>query len=111
MSKLPTDLASVTTVAIDLAKHIFHIHATDASGKVLAARALRRRDLLSFFASLPPCRMGMEACGSAHHWGRELMGQGHEVKLIPPVYVKPITVPVANYGASNRQLRCQLRCQ
>ncbi len=89
MSKLSPDLSSVTTVAVDLAKHVFQIHATDSTGKVLVAKALRRKDVLPFFASLGPCHVGMEACGSAHHWGRELMALGHEVKLIPPAYVKP----------------------
>lgn len=89
MSKLATDLSSVTTVAIDLAKHVFQVHATDALGKVIVARALRRREVLPFFASLPKCLVGMEACSSAHHWGRELITLGHEVRLIPPAYVKP----------------------
>ena len=89
MSKLPSDLSAVTTVAIDLAKHVFQVHGCDGTGKVIVAKALRRRDLLEFFASLPPCLVGMEACGSAHHWGRELVALGHEVKLIPPAYVKP----------------------
>jgi transposase len=89
MSKLPSDLSSVTTVAVDLAKHVFQIHGCDASGKVIVAKALRRKDVLPFFASLGPCLVGMEACGTAHHWGRELMALGHDVKLIPPAYVKP----------------------
>lgn len=89
MSKLPADVSRVTSVSVDLAKHVFQVHAVDASGTVIVARALRRRDLLSFFQSLPPCLVGMEACGSAHHWGRELMALGHEVRLIPPAYVKP----------------------
>lgn len=89
MSKLPLDLSSVTRVAVDLAKHVFQIHAVDATGRVVIAKALRRKDVLPFFQSLGPCVVGMEACGSAHHWGRELMALGHDVRLIPPVYVKP----------------------
>jgi transposase len=89
MSKLPNDLSAVTSVGLDLAKHVFQVHGCDASGTVVVAKALRRRDLLAFFASLPPCLVGMEACGSAHHWGRELIALGHDVKLIPPAYVKP----------------------
>jgi transposase len=89
MSKIASDLSCVTTVSVDLAKHVFQVHAVDAGGRVIVAKALRRRELLPFFASLPPCLVGMEACGSAHHWGRALMALGHEVKLIPPVYVKP----------------------
>jgi len=89
MSKLPSDLSSVTVVAVDLAKYIFQIHACDGSGKVIVARALRRSQLLPFFASLGPSIVAMEACASAHHWGREFMALGHEVKLIAPIYVKP----------------------
>jgi transposase len=89
MSKLSLDLSSVTTVAVDLAKHIFQIHAVDAGGKVIFAKALRRKDVLPFFQTLGACVVGMEACGSAHHWGRALIGMGHDVKLIPPIYVKP----------------------
>ena len=89
MSKIVADLSIVTSVGLDLAKHVFQVHAVDANGKMVVAKALRRRDVLPFFASLPPCLIGLEACGSAHHWGRELMALGHEVKLIPPAYVKP----------------------
>jgi transposase len=89
MSKVAADLSVVTSVGLDLAKHVFQVHCVDAQGRVVAARALRRREMLPFFAALPPCTVGMEACGSAHHWGRELMALGHEVRLIPPVYVKP----------------------
>jgi transposase len=89
MSKLPSDLSPVTRVGLDLAKHVFQVHATDAAGKVIVAKALRRREVLPFFASLRPCLVGLEACGSAHHWGRELIALGHEVRLIPPAYVKP----------------------
>ena len=89
MSKLSSDLSAVTSVGLDLAKHVFQVHAVDAGGRVIVARALRRRDVLPFFASLPSCVIGMEACGSAHHWGRELIAPGHAVKLIPPAYVKP----------------------
>ncbi len=71
MGKSITDLSSVTTVGLDLAKHVFQVHAVDASGRVVVAKAIRRNKLLEFFASLPPCLIGLEACGSAHHWARE----------------------------------------
>ena len=70
MRKLPSDLSTVTTVAVDLAKHVFQVHCCDAAGKVVVAKALRRKELLPFFAALDPCVVGLEACGSAHHWGR-----------------------------------------
>ena len=89
MGKLSIDLSSVTTVGLDLAKHVFFIHAVGAQGQVVFAKEVRRRDLLSVFASLPACLVGVEACSSAHHWGRELMALGHDVRLMPPAYVKP----------------------
>ena len=88
MGKVTIDLAAVTTVGLDLAKHVFQVHAIDASGRVLVAKALKRKDLLTFFASLPGCLVGLEACGSAHHWARELVKLGHDVRLMPPAYVK-----------------------
>ena len=85
---LITDLSSVTTVGLDLAKHVFQVHGVDASGRVVVAKAIRRNKLLEFFASLPPCLVGLEACGSAHHWARELIRLGHDA-MMPPSYVKP----------------------
>jgi len=89
MKRIAADLSSVTTVGLDLAKLIFFVHAVDAEGRVVVARSVRRRDVLAFFELLPPCLVGIEACGSAHHWGRELRALGHEVRLMPPAYVKP----------------------
>jgi transposase len=83
------NLSSVTTVGLDLAKHVFQVHCVDASGRVVVAKAIRRNKLLEFFASLPPCLVGLEASGSAHHWARELIKLGHEARMMPPAYVKP----------------------
>ena len=83
------NLSSVTTVGLDLAKHVFQVHCVDASGRVVVAKAIRRNKLLEFFASLPPCLVGLEASGSAHHWARELIELGHEARMMPPAYVKP----------------------
>jgi transposase len=88
MGKTGTDLRSVTTVGLDLAKHVFQLHAVDASGRIVIATALKCKDVLSFFAALPPCVVGLEACGSAHYWGRELVKLGHDARLMPPAYVK-----------------------
>ena len=89
MGKLIPDLSSATTVGLDLAKHVFQVHCVDASGCVVVAKAIRRKHLLEFFASLPRCLVGLEASGSAHHWARELITLGHEVRMMPPAYVKP----------------------
>lgn len=78
----------VTTIGLDLAKSVFQVHGVDADGTVIVRKALRRAQVLSFFAQLPPCLIGMEACGSAHYWARELSKLGHTVKLMPPSYVK-----------------------
>ena len=79
----------ITTVGIDLAKNVFQVHAISCTGEVLVRRALRRAQVLPFFRKLPPCLIGMEACGTSHHWARELTALGHEVRLMPPAYVKP----------------------
>ena len=73
MGKIITDFSSVTTVGLDLAKHVFQVHCVDASGRVVVAKSVRRNKLLEFFASLPSSLVGLEACGSAHHWARELV--------------------------------------
>ena len=83
MGKSITDLSSVTTVGLDLAKHVFQVHGVDASGRVVVAKAMRRNKLLEFFASLPACLVGLEASGSAHHWARELIGPGKFSRLGP----------------------------
>lgn len=79
----------VSTVGIDLAKNVFQIHGVDEKGKTMLTKRLSRMKFLPFLAQLPPCLIGMEACGSSHHFARVLSGYGHEVKLIPPQYVKP----------------------
>ena len=78
-----------TTIGLDLAKHIFKVHGVDAAGKVIIRKKLRRSELVEFFKKLPACLVGMEACGTAHFWGRELASLGHDVRLMPPAYVKP----------------------
>ena len=79
----------VTTIGIDLAKNVFQVHGVDAAGKTVIRRQLRRRQVLPFFKKLSPCLIGMEACATSHHWAREITALGHEVKLMPPRYVKP----------------------
>ena len=77
-----------STVGLDLAKNVFQVHAIDEAGEVIARKALRRRQMMPFFSTLEPCLIGMEACATSHHWARELSALGHEVKLMPPAYVK-----------------------
>jgi transposase len=72
-----------------MAKNIFQVHGITGEGEVVFNRALRRAQLLKFFECLDPCLVGIEACGTSHHWARELVLLGHDVKLIPPIYVKP----------------------
>ena len=74
---------------MDLAKSVFQVHAIGSDGTVLIRRKLRRAEVTGFFTDLLSCLVGMEACASAHHWARELIALGHEVRLMPPVYVKP----------------------
>jgi len=79
---------SIVTIGLDLAKHAFQVHGVDATDRVVVRRQLRRDGVESFFAGLPPCLVGMEACATAHYWARRLMALGHEVRLIPPTRVK-----------------------
>lgn len=82
-------MSKVSTIGLDLAKHVFQVHGVDEQGSVFVRRQLRRGAVLKFFAELAPCTVGVEACGSAHYWAREIAALGHTVKLMPPAYVKP----------------------
>lgn len=79
----------IRVVGLDIAKQVFQIHAADEKGRAIAQAKLRRAQVLDYFRKLPPCLVGMEACATAHHWARELMALGHDVRLMPPAYVKP----------------------
>src|ERR1700693_2711937 len=74
----------ITTIGIDLAKTVFQVHGVDARARAVLRKPLKRKDVMSFFANLEPCLIGMEACGSAHHWARELAKFGHTVRLMAP---------------------------
>jgi transposase len=82
-------MGQVVTIGLDIAKSVFQVHGVDESGAVIVRRQVRRAQLLAFFAKLPACLVGIEACATAHHWARELIKLGHQVRLMPPSYVKP----------------------
>jgi transposase len=81
-------MGDITTIGLDLAKSVFQVHAVDAMGSVVMRKRLRRGQVLAFFAEIPPCLIGLEACATAHYWARELIALGHEARLMPPNYVK-----------------------
>src|SRR3954463_4618566 len=89
----------VSTVGLDLAKYVFQLHGADSAGAVVFRKRLRRGQLLAFLATLPPCTVPLEACGSAHYWAREIAKLGHTVKLIAPAYVKPFVKRQKNNAA------------
>lgn len=92
-------MEQVSIIGLDIAKQVFQAHGADASGKVIFREKIRRAKLLEFFSSKSPCTVVMEACGGAHHWGREIGKLGHQVKLIAPKYVKPFVKRQKNDAA------------
>jgi transposase len=89
----------VSTIGLDIAKHVFHAHGADERGRAVFSRRISRGKLLEFFSGQRRCVVALEACGGAHHWGRELEALGHEVRLIPPAYVKPFVKRQKNDAA------------
>jgi transposase len=92
-------MVEVTTIGLDIGKRVLQAHGADAAGRGVLRRKLRREEVHAFFAALPSCLVGMEACATAHYWARELRALGHEVRLIPPAYVKPYVVRQKNDAA------------
>src|ERR1700704_5392146 len=82
-------VSKVSIIGLDIAKHVFHAHGADERGRAIFSKRISRGKLLDFFAAQPSCTVALEACGGAHHWGRQLTQLGHKVRLIPPAYVKP----------------------
>jgi transposase len=91
-------MAEISMIGLDVAKNVFQVHGIDASGVVAVRRQLRRGQVEKFFAQLPPTMVGIEACGSAHHWARVIGRYGHQVRLMPPSYVKPYVKRNKNDG-------------
>ena len=81
-------MGEVSTIGIDIAKSVFQVHGVDTDGAVVIRKRIGRTKILKFFTDLPRCLVGMEACATAHHWARELKRLGHDVRLMPPTYVK-----------------------
>ena len=79
----------ITTLGIDLAKSVFQLHGVDAQGVIVLQKKLRRGAVVKFLSKLEPCLIGIEACATSHYWAREIAALGHDVKMIPPAYVKP----------------------
>jgi transposase len=96
----------VTTVGLDIAKNVFQVHGTDQQGKVVLRKRLARGKVLGFFANLPRCLVGLEACGGAHYWCRELAKFGHQVRLMPPQYVKAY-VKTNKHDAADAEACCE----
>jgi transposase len=86
-------MGEVSIIGLDLAKNVFQAHGAAADGAVVFRRKLSRAQLLKFIAAQPPCVVAMEACASSHHWGRAIVDLGHQVRLIPPAYMKPYPRP------------------
>lgn len=82
-------MGEISTIGLDLAKTVFQVHGVSPDGAVAVKRQLRRSEVLTWFGKQKPCLVGLEACGGAHYWAREIKALGHEVRLIPPAYVKP----------------------
>lgn len=97
----------VSTIGLDLAKRVFQVHGVSATGVVALRKRLRRREVSSFFARLDPCVVGLEACGTAHFWARELRALGHEVRLIAPSYVKPYVKRGKKNDAADAEAICE----
>jgi transposase len=91
-------MTKISMIGLDLAKNVFQVHGVDGCGQVVLRRQLRRGQVERFFAELPPCVVGMEACGGAHYWARVVQQLGHEVRLMHASYVKPYVKRNKNDG-------------
>jgi transposase len=99
-------VSEVITIGLDIAKYVFHVHGADERGRAIFRKRISRGKLLGFFASQPSCTVALEACGGAHHWARQLAQLGHQVRLIPPAYVKPFVKRQKN-DANDAEAICE----
>jgi transposase len=95
----------VAVIELDLAKNVFQVHGIDESGQAVLKRKLRRSEVLPLFAGLAPALVGIEACHTAHYWGREIAALGHDVRLMPPQFVKPYVKSQKNDAADAEAIR------
>jgi len=96
----------ITTIGLDLAKNVFQVHAINGAGEVVVRKTMRRAQVLRFFERLDRCLVGIEACGTSHYWAREISKFGHQVRLMPPAYVKPY-VKRGKTDASDAEAICE----
>ena len=96
----------ITTIGLDLAKNVFQVHGINSAGKVVVKKTFRRSQMRGFFERIDPCLVGIEACGTSHRWAREITRLGHEVRLMPPAYVKPY-VKRGKTDASDAEAICE----
>jgi len=97
----------ISTIGLDLSKRVFQVHGVDAKGAAVIRKRLRRREVLGFFEKLAPCVVGLEACGGAHHWARELRALGHDARLMAPSYVKPYLKRGKKNDAADAEAICE----
>jgi transposase len=99
-------VSEVIIIGLDIAKYVFHVHGADERGRAIFSKRISRGKLLDFFAAHPRCTVALEACGRAHHWARQLTQLGHQVRLIPPAYVKPFVKRQKN-DANDAEAICE----
>lgn len=97
----------LSIIGFDISKKVFQVHGIDAAGEIVTRKKLRRGEVMRYFADLLPCVVGIEACGSAHHWARELTALGHEVRMIAPSYVKPYVKRGKKNDATDAEAICE----
>ena len=106
-------MSEVVIIGVDLAKRVFQIHGADAAGKVIYRRKLSRPQFNKFLNEHPSCIFAMEACASAHHWGREALAAGHEVRLVPARYVSHLSNVIKatlSMQRPSQKRRCAHQC-
>lgn len=102
-------MEKITTIGLDIARHVFQVQGINGAGSIVSRRKLRRDDVVELFRALPPCLIGIGACATGHHWARVLMALGHEVRLMPASYVKPYVKRQRNDATDAEGIRTHRR--